>query len=252
MRYMGSKRRIAEEILPIILKGRKANQWFVEPFCGGCNITERVDGKRLANDIQPELVAMYQALQKGWKPPKLITEQEYNYYKKNKTIDPALRGYAGFTHSFGGEFFGTYRRHNDKRIKAYKVYEKGSPKMKSNYANMNYVGEVAYREALRLTPLIKDVKFVCGPYYEIDVPAKSIVYCDPPYESTRGYDSIGRFPHANFWQWCRNLKEEGHTIFISEYNAPVDFKCVWEKEVQNHLSSFGDKRKLATEKLFTL
>ena len=32
---MGSKNRIVNEILPIILKDRKPNQWYVEPFVGG-------------------------------------------------------------------------------------------------------------------------------------------------------------------------------------------------------------------------
>ena len=38
MKYMGSKNRIAKYILPIILKDRLEGQWYVEPFCGGCNI----------------------------------------------------------------------------------------------------------------------------------------------------------------------------------------------------------------------
>ena len=35
MKYMGSKARIANEILPIILKDRKDGQFYVEPFVGG-------------------------------------------------------------------------------------------------------------------------------------------------------------------------------------------------------------------------
>ena len=38
MRYTGNKSRIAKYILPIILKD-KNQQWFVEPFVGGANIT---------------------------------------------------------------------------------------------------------------------------------------------------------------------------------------------------------------------
>lgn len=37
MKYMGSKARIAKYILPIIIKDRKENQWYVEPFVGGYN-----------------------------------------------------------------------------------------------------------------------------------------------------------------------------------------------------------------------
>ena len=47
---------------------------------------------------------------------------------------------------------------------------------------------------------------------------------------------------------------QGHKVFISEYNAPKDFKCIWEKEVKSSLSanwkSGGNKN--STEKLFTL
>lgn len=50
MRYLGSKARIAKEILPIILADRKEGQYFVEPFCGGCNVTASVPGNRIAND----------------------------------------------------------------------------------------------------------------------------------------------------------------------------------------------------------
>lgn len=50
MKYMGSKNRIAKDILPIILKERKPEQWYVEPFVGGCNIIDKVDGNRLGSD----------------------------------------------------------------------------------------------------------------------------------------------------------------------------------------------------------
>ena len=39
MKYMGSKARFSKEILPIILKERTADQWYIEPFAG--------NGKRL-------------------------------------------------------------------------------------------------------------------------------------------------------------------------------------------------------------
>lgn len=44
MKYMGSKNRYAKEILPLILKDRKENQWYVEPFVGGANVIDKVGG----------------------------------------------------------------------------------------------------------------------------------------------------------------------------------------------------------------
>ena len=55
MKYMGSKSRIANEIVPIMLEYRKDNQIFVDMFCGGCHIIEIVDGKRVANDKNKQI-----------------------------------------------------------------------------------------------------------------------------------------------------------------------------------------------------
>lgn len=235
---MGSKRRIADEILPIILKGRKPNQWFVEPFCGGCNITERVTGKRIANDIHPELIAMYKALQDGWLPPKRITEEEYKRIMAAGL--PELKGYAGFTHSFGGKYGSTYRRNKGSRF--------GSS-AKGRYDNISYVGQQAYDMAINQIKDLHDVTFVNGPYYDLVIPKNSIVYCDPPYAGTSEYVTA-KFNSTNFFQWCRVQKEEGHTVFVSEYNAPDDFKCVWSREVKTHLNSH--RAFSVTEKLYTL
>ena len=39
----------------------------------------------------------------------------------------------------------------------------------------------------------------------------------------------------------------GHSLFISEYNMPDDFVCIWSKKIQNQISNKSEK---ATEKLF--
>jgi DNA adenine methylase len=76
MKYMWSKARFAKELLPIILKYRKPYQWYVEPFCGGCNMIELVDGKRIANDYNEYVAEMWNALvNRNWQPPTEITEE---------------------------------------------------------------------------------------------------------------------------------------------------------------------------------
>lgn len=242
---MGSKRRIADKILPIILKVRKPNQWYVEPFCGGCNTLERVTGKRMAGDIHPELIAMYKALQGGWKPPLRITEEGYK--RIMKLGSPELKGYAGFTHSFGGKYGGTYRRGTDQRIE---VLERGN-KLKGNYNNISHVGKLNYRLIMDHAKLLRDVKFYCCAYYDLPIPPKSILYLDPPYEGTTKYNTK-LFMHSNFWNWCRNMKGNGHSVFISEYNAPDDFKIVWQQELKTNLNAHSAKAFGVVEKLFTL
>ena len=46
MKFMGSKNRIAKEILLIILKDRKEGQFYIEPFCGGLGTMDKVLGNR--------------------------------------------------------------------------------------------------------------------------------------------------------------------------------------------------------------
>ena len=53
-----------------------------------------------------------------------------------------------------------------------------------------------------------------------------------------------------FYNWCRAMKQNGHTVFVSEYNMPSDFKCVWQKEVTNAMNLTLTKKPI--EKLFTL
>ena len=59
MKYMGSKNRHAKALLPIILKNRRDDQWYVEPFVGGFNMIDKVPGLRLANDSHYYLIELF-------------------------------------------------------------------------------------------------------------------------------------------------------------------------------------------------
>lgn len=228
MKYMGSKRRIAHEILPIMLKDRAENQWYVEPFVGGANVIDKVNGLRLGSDINVNLIALYLALQKGWEPPKNVSEETYNDAKNNPDkYSPHLLAYIGFN-SYGGKWFGGYRR--DKTGKRDYFLE--------HYNNVKaQVGK------------LKDIVFVSTDYKSLYIPANSIIYCDPPYSGTTKYRVS--LSHEEFWQWARLKSLEGHKIFVSEYSAPEDFKVIWEKKVCSSLTkNTGGKH--GVEKLFTV
>jgi DNA adenine methylase len=55
-----------------------------------------------------------------------------------------------------------------------------------------------------------------------------------------------------FWTWVRKTTLDGNKVFVSEYNAPDDFVCVWEKQAKSSLSANGvtGKSKTSVEKLF--
>jgi len=226
MKYMGSKSRIAKYILPLILGGRE-DEWYVEPFCGGCGTLDKVQGKRIGADINEYLIAMWQALLAGWEPPDRISNDEYNDIRINK--DDYLMyvvGFVGIGCSFGGKWFGGYAR--------------------DGAGKRNYCLE-SKNNVLKQVPLIKDVQFRCRSYDKLELPENSIIYADPPYSGVTKYKD--KFNHDEFWQWCRDKVKEGHRLYVSEYNAPEDFKSIWRKEIVSSLTKdTGAKRGI--EKLF--
>lgn len=230
MKYMGSKNRIAKHILPIILKDRKEGQWYVEPFVGGANMIDKVDGNRIGNDHNIYVIKLLKAIQNGFIPPDSISEEEYKHHQGKKMVNP-LTAFIGFGCSYSGKWFGGYARGNA-----------------SNGESRNYCLE-SKRNLLKQKSGIIGIEFSCCQYWNLPIPPNSIIYCDPPYENTTKYGK--KFDHGEFWNWCRNQKLFGHTIFISEYNAPEDFKCIWQKEVNSSLTKNTGAKK-ATEKLFTI
>ena len=118
MKYMGSKRRIVGDILPIMLD--KEHSTFVDAFCGGCNVITHVPTsyRRIANDKNKYLIAMWKMLQLGAEFPHKIDRDLYNlardcYHGKITSIPDADVGWIGFMASFNGRFFdGGYSGHN--------------------------------------------------------------------------------------------------------------------------------------------
>jgi DNA adenine methylase len=230
VKYLGSKRRIAKDILPIILADRQPGQVYVEPFCGGCNLIDKVTGPRIAADINPYLIAF---LSEDFAPFH-VGESLYKHIQQNKDGYPAaLVGYAGFCLSFGAKFFGGYRR------------DKAGVRDYENEAQQNIR---AQQNIKAQQPYLQGVEFHCCNYYELAYPEQSLIYCDPPYAGTTGY--LGGFDHEVFWGWVRGMTSLGHTVFVSEFSAPDDFECLWEKEIPNVMNGTAGKR--GTEKLFKL
>jgi DNA adenine methylase len=231
MKYMGSKNKYAKDLLKIILKNRLKNQWYVEPFAGGFNIIDKVDGKRIANDINYYLIELFKAIQNGWIPPDEISETEYKDIRNNMDRHPDhLIGFVGFGCSYAGKWFGGYARGKN-----------------SKGQNRNYCLE-SKKNILKQKDLIKDIIIKNENYLDLYIPENSIIYCDPPYESTTSYKT--EFDHNEFWEWVRT-KSKNNYVFVSEYKAPDDFVCVWEKTVNNSLTKNTGQNK-GTEKLFIL
>lgn len=225
MVYQGSKNRIAKDILPIMSEYLNGNNIFIDAFCGGCNLIDKLDYRlKVANDSNDYLISLLMFVKSGGELPEFISKEEYYKVKKNKHLYPAWYvGHVGFNCSRLGKFFDNYV---------------------SEQNNRNYQRE-------RINNLSKqdfsNILFSNRDYRELVIPSDSVVYCDPPYKNARGYSS--KINHDEFWQWCRDISKRGCKVFISEYDAPEDFTCVWEKKIV--VSIAVEKTYKATEKLFT-
>lgn len=229
MKYMGSKNRIAKHLLPIMLaecEKHSITKW-VEPFVGGANMIDKVPDnlERVGYDLNNHAIhALIDIRDNADKLPDAVSEEDYRSYKG---LPPqSITSWVRFECSFGGKFENGYAR---------------------NKRGHNYTG-IGFRSALRQSPKIQNVQFICDSYENLDF-TNALIYCDPPYQGTSGYKT-GAFDHKKFFEWCREQAKK-NIVFVSEYNAPDDFECVWQGEVK---TNFASQRKAAThnavEKLF--
>lgn len=236
MIYMGSKNRIAKEILEIMLKDIGDN-YFIDAFCGGGNLIQHAKCKnKIASDINKYTIAFLNKIKEdtSWIPKTEaeFSKEDYIYMKNNKEEFPDfMLGHVGYNLSFGGKWFGGWR---------------------SDTTHKDYV-KAGYEHALRQAEKISDVTFINVSYDGLkNIPVGSVVYCDIPYRNTTKYDAVSKcFDYEKFYGWCRKLKANGIKVFISEYNMPEDFKCIWQKEISMKLDVKSNSGK-AIEKLFTL
>lgn len=233
MKYMGSKAKIAKYILPIILKDRKG--LYIEPFAGGMNTICHVSGDVIACDSNFYLIEMWKAIVDGW-IPRFYSKDEYLDIKNNAgKYNPAVVGWVGFNCSYSGKWFGGFA---------------GETQTKDGLRNYQ---DEAIRNVLSQSKKMKHVKFLYSDYSEIhesvDIHSDSIIYCDPPYKGTTKY--FDNFDSELFWQWVRKMSFRSK-VFVSEYSAPSDFKCIWQMNVNSSLSANGKfgGNKSSTEKLF--
>lgn len=236
MKYMGSKNRIAKDMLPIILKDRKDGQYFVDLFCGGCNLIDKVENPRIANDINEYVIEMFKSMIYDGYIPTRINKEYYDLVKNNYNIATKKEvGYIGINCSYSGKWFGGFADIVNTKCGVRDYQQEAFNNVMSQIKNMN------------------GIKFFSKSYDKIDIPLNSIIYCDIPYKNTTKYKNDCNFDYDKFYDWCIEKYKEGHKVFISEYNMPEDkFECVWSKEVKSSLSANGKSggNKNSTEKLF--
>lgn len=214
--YQGGKSRIGARIHDVIalveedLGGDNLSPYF-EPFIGMGGVMRHFaedakdDGRELyACDANKDLIMLWKAIQKGWKPPLKCSKTEY---EKLKTAQPsAKRAFIGIAASYGTVFFNGYRLDYNKK--------------------KDYLQE-AYNGLMKVANVMKKVDFMTPASYDVWTPSGYLIYADPPYIRNQLNSSFfQKFDHAKFWEVMRKWSKN-NIVLVSESVAPKDFKSIW-------------------------
>lgn len=250
MRYSGSKRKFIKELLPILLEDTTDDTLFIDAFGGGMNVVCNVPlRKKYAVEINRYVHALWKCIkEKGLSYLNLpknsdeLTQEMYNdikesYINNDKRYPDYLIGFVGSCCSYGGAWFNGYAKFNVKKNEDHiKEAYSGLKKQVDNFKN------------IESTLFLLDTYRSLGD--KIYIPNDSVIYCDPPYFETKKYESD--FDHIGFWEWVRMMSRRGIKVYVSEYTAPDDFKCIWSVKKHDGMGSTknGQKQNIKTEKLF--
>ena len=227
-------------LLPILTKDMDENTLFVDLFGGGMNVVCEIPSEpKIAVDYNKYVIALWKELQENGMNniPTEVSEEMYNdiksdYINHTNKYEDYIIGYVGTCCSFGGSWFNGYARFNP---------NKNEDHIKEAYNGLkkqveNFIG-------------LKNTVFLHSSYDRVLTHKKDNVYCDPPNGMRKCY--ISYFNNDAFWEWAREASKKVKKLYISEYDAPSDFKCIWQMDKKDSLGTQkGKKQNTKVEKLF--
>ena len=241
---MGSKSRIAKHIVPIIQ--RRIEDYniktFIDCFCGGCNIIDKVKcDKKIASDNNEFLIELFKHKNELNTLPDIVTKEHYSecrqaYYDKDfSKYSQWYIGAIGFLASYSGRFY-------DGGFNGQGFLDGRSKR--------NYYDE-AKRNLLSQINSLDEIEFKCGDYEELysDDIYDCLIYCDIPYKDTKQYNTSLNFDYDRFWNWAERMSEK-NIVLVSEYQAPDNWKCIWEKDLPKTMNHGNNVH--AVERLFEI
>lgn len=241
MIYQGSKNGIAKYIVPIIQKYIEDNHidTYIELFVGGANIIDKVKCKnRIGYDINDNLITLLKYIQSDITisiAPNICEFEHYKDVRANQYTGKYSREYVsliGYSASYGGRYFdGGYGRDRTGKRNIY-------------YERITHLREQA--------PNLEGIELGVHDYRDLNVEdyKNCIFYLDPPYKGTKQYAKQS-IDYEEFYEFCRKLSK-ANIVFISEYNMPDDFECIWQKEKKVYQKSDRVMADVRTEKLYRI
>ena len=206
MLYLGSKVRLVPWLLPLMEPYLKKAPVYYEPFVGGANLICKVPHPiRIGSDSNKYLIALLKKVQQDATVlPSTIDKETYENVRKNQaSFDPWYVGMVGFCGSRLNHFWNGYSLEHPKS---------------TIFQHLNSLRKQA--------PLLKGIEFRYLDYRKVPadkLPTGTLIYCDPPYKDTSGYKGQ-HFDHDAFYRWCGIAHGYGHTVLLSEFQAPSCFE----------------------------
>ena len=241
IKYLGSKSKIAKNIVPILQKCIDENNitTYIEPFVGGANVIDKIScDKKIGSDTNKYLIALLNKLKS--EPdcfPTEISREHYadvkeDFQQNGNKYEDYYKGLVGFCGAFRGKFFDSCACFD---------YE-SEGRTRNNYKE-------SLNNILKQRRNILDVDFSVRDYisYDPNEYENCVFYCDIPYKGTYNYNI--EFDYEKFYEWVRQMSKNNY-VFISEYEMPEYFSLVYEQTKKMCLQS-QSKRFVVTEKLYT-
>lgn len=91
----------------------------------------------------------------------------------------------------------------------------------------------------RLKSLERRILITNNSYKDLSFEQNSVIYCDPPYKNTKGYNN-SEFDFDKFESWVESQKQ---TVFISEQNEYSKWNLIWCKDIQNRYANGNKSRR---------
>ena len=228
MTYMGSKEKIADEIVTLLTKFRKPGQLYWEPFLGSASTFCRMSGPKLGTDAMTSLVMLWNSvIQDTFIEPETVSKDTYLKYMADEEPS-ALKAYIGFFWSFSG------------------MYHKG-------YSPEHFEGSKSFYSMQQRAKLMRDSNTIIAScdFLKPDI-KNALVYCDPPYRDTTPYKGVPAFDHQEFFYWCHRQKNKNNnTIIVSEYHMPDPFTLIHEFPFRTIMATVH-RDQVKAEKLYIL
>lgn len=239
MRYLGGKARLCKLIADEIYARRKPGDTYLEPFMGGGSVMTEVlrrgwPGQVYLGDANRTLVNMWQALQLGWTPPDNLTQNDYLRFRAMPDEEDPTTAYLAFGGSFGAKWFGSRTFYPDQLAATRRSLLRTREVLRGEDCPATEILPYDYRDWTTTLEAMPGAS------------QRAVIYCDPPYAATTGYDGVSRdiggkggLDYTEFWTTMRRWAGLGHTVLVSEYTGGPGAELIWERTMKGKMTKGG-------------